>query len=135
MSSDGGNEAATGWGNKEQIIYCQNGGANPGTTTTQGFYRIIFQCEIPRITQTYVLIRNCKLYIMISMYPGTGTGGTGGTTGPTSAQTTTTNRPLPTNIVGCIDELPENWQASRCHSSMQQGAKSTNLNILKFLLF
>ena len=42
MSSDGGNEAATGWGNKEQIIYCQNGGVNPGTTTTQGFYRIIF---------------------------------------------------------------------------------------------
>ena len=69
------------------------------------------------------------------MYLGTGTGGTGGTTGPTSAQTTTTNRPLPTNIVGCIDELPENWQASRCHSSMQQGAKSTTLNILDFFIF
>ena len=33
--SDGGNAAATGWAGKEQVVYCQNGGVNPGTTTTK----------------------------------------------------------------------------------------------------
>ena len=78
----GGNQPIDGWNNHQKIIYCNDEGANPATTTT--------------------------------VKPGQ-------TTTRTTAGPTTGGEPMPTNIPGCVDDLPSGWQNSRCHSSFQQG--------------